>query len=282
MTAGEKIRERRLACSLTQTELAGDQMTRNMISEIESGKAMPSLKAAKYLAAKLGVSIDYLLTPARSIEEENLAVWFPKVEALFLAGKYEEAILVAHEKLAGVKSETLAYLLASAHLYAAEACAAGGSVHTAETHLTELETCMKETRFDVSHLQARAILVHALVSDPITPKYALNEDDYRTASDAATKEELYHYIRDDWEYPYRTEVYAKHMEAKRLMKEYRFQEAIGTLESAADTRYSEKISVLLLYRIYADLETCYRERKDYENAYRYAAKRNALLSSFRN
>ena len=44
MTIGEKIKERRNSLGLTQAALASDQLTRNMICAIESGKASPSCK----------------------------------------------------------------------------------------------------------------------------------------------------------------------------------------------------------------------------------------------
>ena len=38
---------------LTQTELAGSEMTKSMLSQIENGKATPSMKTLQYIAEKL-------------------------------------------------------------------------------------------------------------------------------------------------------------------------------------------------------------------------------------
>ena len=43
MNVGEKIRKLRLEKMMTQSELSGDQVTRNMLSLIEKDKAVPSL-----------------------------------------------------------------------------------------------------------------------------------------------------------------------------------------------------------------------------------------------
>ena len=61
MNVGEKVRKLRNAKMMSQSELAGDRMTRNMISCIENGTATPSLSTVFYLAKKLGVSVGYLL-----------------------------------------------------------------------------------------------------------------------------------------------------------------------------------------------------------------------------
>jgi len=52
---GERIRQLRTRRGLTQKELAGEQMTRNMLSLIENGSALPSLASLAYLSEMLGV-----------------------------------------------------------------------------------------------------------------------------------------------------------------------------------------------------------------------------------
>ena len=280
MTIGEKIKERRTSLGLTQAALASDQLTRNMICAIESGKASPSLKTLLYLSKRLEVSIRYFTEPQRTLREELHDSLYPRIRDCLKRGHYEEVVNLA-EKIPEVQNDAiLAPLLAMAHLMLAEQCAAGGSVHYAKSHLEQLSYYREHTAWDTSHLGARAVLCDALVSDPLTPKYALDPDRYLTDAAIATDAELYHYITDDWNYSYTTRVYALHTEAKKLMKEYRFTDAIARMEDAIENKQSQEISILVLYRIYADMEICYRERKDYENAYRYATKKNILLTSF--
>lgn len=52
-TLGEKIKALRKEKRLTQTELAGSELTKSMLSQIENGKATPSMKTLQYLASKL-------------------------------------------------------------------------------------------------------------------------------------------------------------------------------------------------------------------------------------
>ena len=62
MNIGKKIKELRTEKMMTQSELAGGEITRNMLSQIENGIALPSLSTITHLAKKLGVPAGYLLS----------------------------------------------------------------------------------------------------------------------------------------------------------------------------------------------------------------------------
>ena len=61
MELGEKLRQARLEAGLSQKQLCGEEITRNMLSLIENGSAKPSMKTLQYLAARLGKSVSYFL-----------------------------------------------------------------------------------------------------------------------------------------------------------------------------------------------------------------------------
>ncbi len=58
---GQKIKEARLAKKMTQSEVVGSFITRNMLSQIESGTALPSMRTLAYLAQVLDLSLPELL-----------------------------------------------------------------------------------------------------------------------------------------------------------------------------------------------------------------------------
>lgn len=58
---GERIKAIRKALKLTQTDLAGSEMTKSMLSQIENNLAMPSMKNLQYLASRLGKPVSYFL-----------------------------------------------------------------------------------------------------------------------------------------------------------------------------------------------------------------------------
>lgn len=61
MTLGEKIRRTRLQKGLTQAQLAGDCITRNMLSQIEHDAAKPSMRTLEHIARTLEVKMGWLL-----------------------------------------------------------------------------------------------------------------------------------------------------------------------------------------------------------------------------
>ena len=61
MELGEKLRTARQEAGLSQRQLCGDIITRNMLSLIEHGNAKPSMDTLKLLAARLGKPMSYFL-----------------------------------------------------------------------------------------------------------------------------------------------------------------------------------------------------------------------------
>ena len=71
MTLGKTIKQLRLSRGLSQRQLCGDRITRNMLSLIESGKANPAMDTLQYLAAQLGVSMGALLGETETVSDPN-------------------------------------------------------------------------------------------------------------------------------------------------------------------------------------------------------------------
>ena len=61
MALGNRIKDARIAAGLSQRQLCGEHITRNMLSQIENGSAHPSMKTLAYLAEQLGKPISYFL-----------------------------------------------------------------------------------------------------------------------------------------------------------------------------------------------------------------------------
>ena len=52
MTLGQKLKQTRLARGMTQSQVVGDRITRNMLSQIENDLASPSVGTLEYLPQK--------------------------------------------------------------------------------------------------------------------------------------------------------------------------------------------------------------------------------------
>ncbi|WP_419824046.1 helix-turn-helix domain-containing protein [Anoxybacterium hadale] len=58
---GRKIKEARITRKMTQSEVVGNFITRNMLSQIESGTATPSIKTLEYLSRVLDIPLFQLI-----------------------------------------------------------------------------------------------------------------------------------------------------------------------------------------------------------------------------
>ncbi len=81
MGIGERLKQARLEAGLSQRQLCGQTITRNMLSQIENGSARPSMDTLRYLADVLGKPMGYFLeeqavtSPNQSVMERARAAW---------------------------------------------------------------------------------------------------------------------------------------------------------------------------------------------------------------
>ncbi len=93
---GKKIKEARIARKMTQSEVVGDFITRNMLSQIESGSATPSIKTLEYLSRVLDVPL-FQLMPDQIEQKEDPLVALEKAKRLLAKGAYEKVIELEKE-----------------------------------------------------------------------------------------------------------------------------------------------------------------------------------------
>ena len=90
MELGEKLKQARLEAGLSQRQLCGDTITRNMLSQIENGSAKPSLSTLQVLSARLGKPVSYFWeqAPSENLDTLHRAVQLPPEQALNLLESY--------------------------------------------------------------------------------------------------------------------------------------------------------------------------------------------------
>src|SRR3989440_5535986 len=71
-TIGKRLRRLRLERRLSQRELSSPGVSYAYISRIEAGARTPSVKALRQLAAKLGVTVEYLETGVAMTTTDHL------------------------------------------------------------------------------------------------------------------------------------------------------------------------------------------------------------------
>lgn len=93
MELGEKIKAARLAAGMSQRQLCGEEITRNMLSLIENGSARPSMKTLEYLARQLGKPLSFFLDDHAEEKTRLGEIWchMAQAEAALGQGKTELA-----------------------------------------------------------------------------------------------------------------------------------------------------------------------------------------------
>jgi transcriptional regulator with XRE-family HTH domain len=86
---GSVIKKKRKMLRMTQEAVVGDFITRNMLSQIESGSANPSLKTLRYLADKLDIPFAELFGGAPGAER------YFKAKTYFGEAEYNEVLSIA-------------------------------------------------------------------------------------------------------------------------------------------------------------------------------------------
>ncbi len=142
-TIGQRIKEALLAKKMTQAEVVGDFITRNMLSQIESGSALPSMKTLAYLSSVLGIPLSVLMAeeadtspkkPALPLPDHSPGAELAIMKEWFGAKKYRELVewLLEPADTDPLYDEKLAFL-ARASYEQAILCKQAGDLPTAFT-----------------------------------------------------------------------------------------------------------------------------------------------------
>lgn len=90
MELGAKLRQARLEAGLSQRQLCGEEITRNMLSLIENGSAKPSMDTLQYLAKRLDKPVSYFLEEQVVISPNQQVM--EQARAAYAARRQEEVL----------------------------------------------------------------------------------------------------------------------------------------------------------------------------------------------
>lgn len=118
MKLGQRIKEARLSRKMTQNEVVGTFITRNMLSQIESGSASPSIKTLEYLSQVLEIPLSELMaeeeqapSPSIHLAKDQTTDDYFSLKQHFLNNDYEKV------------SEWIENYLQDSHPFYDEGCA---------------------------------------------------------------------------------------------------------------------------------------------------------------
>ncbi len=282
MTLGQRIRSARIEKGLTQKQLVGDHITRNMLSKIENDSATPSVRTLEYIARKLELPVSYFI--ADSIYSDGSSPdGLDEMRKAYKEGRYTDCLeLLSEHKEVGTTDEGY-LLMARSALGAAHEALKNGDVSAAKEYADSADYYNKQGIYYSAAVDAEMSLILcecALALD-------ISEFEENAAEfERAVREISFHdrYKLDRAEFLIRqkeTELAGKLlgevkpsdeiMEARLnylsgtcRMAEGRFEDAIDHLKRAEAVAESADID--------RALEKCYMELEDYKMAYYYASK----------
>ena len=288
MKIGEKIKKLRTAKLMTQSELVGTEITRNMLSRIENGAANPSLETVYYIAGKLNVSPGFLLADEA---DEQIYLKYHEINDIKKAFMSEDFRICRDMCLnsKSVSDDEIRMILAECGLSIAVEEFNRGNLHTACEYLDEaIEHCEKtlyRTEWIVAvvgvYFRYMRRLSATLSSNAIDegevnvyPSMTNEFCRYALALERMDRNEF----SDDPLLPgplKKDSPLSLHLEAKTLMSEGRYAEAYERLHTIllGDVSVPEPV----LYFVFCDLEICCKELQEFRGAYEYSIDKIELL-----
>lgn len=259
MELGEKLRMARLEAGLSQRQLCGDIITRNMLSQIENGSASPSMKTLQALCAVLGKPVGYFLEEETASPNQPL---MDKARKCYDAGQYEKALeaLADYQTPDPVFDREKQLLSSLLHLeLARQALDAGRTVQARELlNNLELEGC-----YCARELHHRRLLLLGQLQSVSRFLPSLDEELLLRAKEALADScpQRAAALLDACEDPNTPRWNFLRGQAYLAQKAY--SEAAQCLHQAEEAYPKETLP---------RLEICYRELGDYRRAYEYACR----------
>lgn len=277
-TLGYKIKSRRKELGLTQKALAGDKMTRNMLSLIEADKAMPSFSVCEYLASELKLPLPFLFSGKDDLTVYRKQDSIPQIKQYFKNGSFELSLKLS--LALDQEDDELSFIIYKSALEVGKQCILRGLLHDGYKYLTLSREHFAKTAYAASSDAGIISLYISIAESFQSPMLEFDRAFFENEILHSYEVEFYKYLTNDLEYDYSDELMRGHIAAKRAIKANRYIDAKSMLENLIENKSKCKYNAFVIYSVYADMENVYRQLSDYEGAYRFSTKRISLLNAF--
>ena len=259
MTLGEKLKAARLELGLSQRQLCGDTITRNMLSQIENGSARPSMDTLAYLASRLGKTVSYFLEE-QAVVSPNLGL-IERARNCHRAADWSGCVtaLETYQAPDEVCDSEAGFLKNNALLMLANSALEAGKLPYARALLEQVN--QDSIYYPVLQRQHMLLLAKAEVETELAD---LDEELLLQAAAALKKRD---YDRCD-------ALLQAVMNQENARSTYLKGETLfGKGDFAQAVQWYQKAEESDPEKVYPRLEECYRELGDFKLAYEYACKR---------
>lgn len=291
MNIGERIRELRISKLMTQADLAGDRITRNMLSCIENGSANPSLSTIVYIAGRLGVPAGFLLAEQGDEMAYRKMSNLSNIKKAYTTGDVQSCRSLC---LSGCPEpdDEISLLLANCDAGIAVEEFWSGKLRSSCRFFDEALSYAEKTIYSTDAVEAEIRVYfrymerisHTLYSDLLDEEKVLSVTSNTVLSqyldalcaldngDTSVADHLIDKLTNSSENSF----FKAHLQSKLLIVAKNYKQAQKALQQLLQDG-DMPLNKIELYTVLEDLEICCRENEDYKNAYRYASEKVELL-----
>jgi len=264
MELGEKILLARQEAGLSQRQLCGEEITRNMLSQIEHGTARPSMDTLRYLAGQLGKPMSYFLEEDAVVSPNQKRM--EQAREAFARGEHSGVLELLRQYSAPdpVFDWERKYLTVLSGIAGAEQALGQGKPLYARRLLENGEAAAEE----FPELERKRLLLLGTIPGTDLPAVVSRlpelDEELLLRAEAALNQgnpERAAALLDAAEY--REAPRWNLLRGQTLFRQNRYAPAAACMEKAEET-YPE--------HCWPMLEICFRELGDYQKAYLYACK----------
>lgn len=279
MTLGQKVRMLRKERRLTQAALCGSYMTRNMLSQIESDSANPSVATIRYLAKVLEVPAGYFL------DEGNNLLAYRKIDSIAVIRKHYldknyQKCLDTCKSLTDFDDE-LALIMADCYLHIGIGHYQKGNPEGARRAFSLAEVFATRTIYPHDGISRQAAIYLAIMNAVPEGISSLNipllaGDSFRDTYELSLYFNLLR-VTESYKYEIAAQVYdvtglknplyRTHINARLSQSSGNYERAVTLLHELIDRFEDESASLFFRYLIFSDLEEVCKTMGDYKGAY---------------
>ena len=264
--------------NMTQSDLAGEFTSRNMICQIERGSGNPSLATLQHLAKILEVDAGYFLTTDDDLTKYLIYASMPSIQLALKEKKYRECIRLC-SSFSEDPDDQIRHILVICYLNCGKENYEAGYLESAKSDLLFAKQYANHCIYSLSEKLQIEYYLNA-IEDPRSisefrkkqfPEIMRNAHEailYRKILDMILSGNIENAAIIYDSLSIETVHYRRHINARLSIARYNYERAKTLLQEIIYDKEKSQVSVPFLMQIYKDLEYCYKSTNDFEGAYR--------------